>query len=1045
PVSFSVATPSFDAMSLRVFCGPFTPSLEEAFLARLRELAPVPGRPVAIVAPSRRLAERLERLAAAENGLALLGARFHTFHSLALEALEESGGPSARFVGDGLFHDKVLDRILAAARPSRGLAAAYRSSVRDLIDGGVEPEAFEEHLERLIPEPDDRRKLKALLMIAAEYRRELKSRGILPPSGLAREATEAVQAGRAAGLSRYAELLYYGFYDLTGAQADFFEAVTGAFPCSVFFPHAEGRPGYVFAERFLKVKLGRAKAERLPQGGGKTALGPALDALFAPGAHAAPKKGAFRVFSVSGARDEAWLVAKEILALRAGPNPPEFSELGVVARSLEPYRAAIAEVFADNSIPFWTDAGGPLLRHPAAKLALTLLTLRRREFPSRAVLDVVQSPFCRLREGFEGARDWPLIVRKLGLHSGLSQWEGRLSPWLAKDLPLSGDEEGPKIPAAHVASLWKWLSGLERSLAGPSGLPADPWPAMAAHARSVLEEHFAEPEPGPGRDAWEAALSAIDALAAFGAASPGAGFDDFLETLEEKLRRAELPAAPPNLGVRVLDAMAARGESFEHLFMIGLQERVFPRQVREDPLVPDAVRERLEYPGGYWILPKLAGYGEERLLFTLLAGSAVKTLTCVFPRSGDDGRAQVPSPYLRDLCRATGVELEKAIRVPRRPFEKLAFAGTERLSPKEAALSAAGSSAALRPLGELGLDHILLDGCREKLADLNRAGEPGRFDGVVGEPSKWLEATRREGLSPSALETYLECPFRYFASRLLGLGEVEEPGERGQLSPLERGKLAHSVLEKFHRALLETGFWSRSDGRWEPHLDRALADGLGAKTWRELGVYPLIWEASRARLEGRLRALAAIDVARIRETGLVPSRFEHELEGEVRGIRLHGRADRIDLGPGGRLWIVDYKSGRGPAKLKDKLKSMGALQPPIYLELAIAAGLGPEKAAEGAALYFLEGTKDRPGEPAIVTLGADEWRALRPAFWDNVAGHVARMFRGEFFIAPDEEMYGACERCSFASVCRKSHAPTARRAEGSKLLSDYEKGRELAL
>ncbi|MBI4347492.1 MAG: PD-(D/E)XK nuclease family protein [Elusimicrobia bacterium] len=1032
-------------MSLRVVCGAF-PSLERAFLAALKESKPGPGRAVAVVAPSRRLAERLERLAAHEGGLALLNVRFHTFHSLALEALEARGGPSARFVGDGLFHDKVLDRLLAdaGARPSRGLAAAYRSSLRDLIDAGVDPDGFGEHLDRLPLEPDERRRLSALLALESGYRRRLATLGCLPPSGLAREAADAVSDGQAETLARYAEFLYYGFYDLTGAQADFFDAMAGAFACTVFFPYVPGRPGLAFAERFLKVKLGRAKARHLPAEPAALALGAASDALFVPGAQAAPAPDALRVFSASGARDEVWLVAKEILALRARPDAPDFADIGVVARTLEPYRAAVAEVFAENGVPYWTDAGGPLLRHPAARLALGLLTLRRREFPARSVLDLVSSPYCRLRASEEGVHDWPAIVRKLGLHSGLLQWEGRLAPWIERDLPLGSEEHGPNIPAAHVASLWRWVRGLDRELAGPAGLPADPWPAMAAHARRALEAHFARPEPGPAREAFDAVLEAVDALAGFGPAAPGADFAEFLETLEEKLRRAQSPPAGPNLGVRVLDAMSARGESFKHLFLIGLQERVFPRQVREDPLVSDSVRSRLEHPGGYWILPKLEGYAEERLLFTLLAGSAVESLTCVYPRSGDDGRAQVPSIYLRELCRAAGTELERAVRVPRRPFEKLQFAGKARLSPKEAALEVSRGAGSSAGLAGLGFDARLLDACRERVALLNRPGAPGAFDGLVG-PASRRGAAEAPSYAPSALEEYLACPFQYFAGRVLGLGEPAEPAERGEVAPAARGTLAHDVLERFHRSLAEEGFWQDARADFTPRLERALREVLGAVSWRELGVYPVVWEATRARLELRLRRLAALDVERVRLTGLVPRFFEHPLEGSARGIALRGRADRIDTAPDGRLWIVDYKSGRGPAKLRDRLKRMGELQPPIYLELALAMGLGREGDVAGAALYCLEGTPEHPGEPAIVALEPQEWRALRPGFWDRLEGFVAGIERGEFMIARDESMHGACGRCAFAAVCRKSHGPTARRADASRELAEFLERRELPL
>lgn len=1036
-------------MSLKVFCGPFSPVLEEAFLARLAELAPGPGRAVAVVAPSRRLAERLERLVAAERGLALLNLRFHTFHSLALEALESVGGPSARWIGDGLFHDKILDRLLAdaGAKPSRGLAAAYRSSLRDLIDAGVEPKQFREHLEGLIPDPADRRRLEALVGLEAAYRRRLEQAHLLAPSGLAREAAESASSGKAASLAAYRELVYYGFYDLTGTQADFFEAVTGAYPSSLFFPCRKGRPGYAFAERFLEVKLGRSPATHLSAAPEATALGPALDALFTPGAQGNPRPGAFRVFSASGARDEAWLVAKEILALRSKPDAPAFAEIGVVARTLEPYRAALGQVFAENGIPYWTSSGGALLRHPAAKLILALLTLRRREFPARAVLDVIQSPqFRRDREdGFAATSEWTRAVRGLAVHSGWLQWEGRLRPFLTQDLVLGPpDGDGPRVKAKHVAGLWAWLERLRSGLAGPVGLGKDPWPDMVRHASRVAAENLVAPEPGPARVAWDAALSALESLAAFGPAAPDAGFDELLDTLEEKLRRAELPPPAPNQGVRVLDAMDARGESFRHLFLIGLQERVFPRQVREDPLLPDAVRSRLEHPGGYWLLPKLEGYAEERLLFTLLAGAARETLTCVYPRSSDEGRALVPSIYLRELCRAAGTDLESAGRVPRRPFEKLAFAGTERLSPKELSLLAARgtrpSTALLRPLG---LDHELFDGCRARLPELARAGAPGPMDGLIGEPAEWLERAKARGFSPTALEAFIRCPFQFFASRLLGLGDVEEPLERGELSALSRGNLAHRVLERFHRSLVETGFWSRGDGRWEPHLERSLGEVLGRTGWRELGVYPVVWEAARKRLEERLRALVALDVARIRETGLVPWKFEEELAGRAGGVALRGRLDRVDRASDGRLWVVDYKSGKGPAKLRDALRKMRSLQPPLYLELAVASGAAGEAQIAGAALYCLEGTKEDPSAPAMVALDAPEWRALRGPLQANLADHVRRMGRGEFFIVQDERIGGACQWCSFAAVCRKSHPATARRAEGSKLMEAFKKAREL--
>ena len=61
----------------------------------------------------------------------------------------------------------------------------------------------------------------------------------------------------------------------------------------------------------------------------------------------------------------------------------------------------------------------------------------------------------------------------------------------------------------------------------------------------------------------------------------------------------------------------ARARTFDHLFLIGLNRDVFPRSMREDPLLPDDLRRILQR-----VLPdvpiKRAGFDEERYLFAQL-------------------------------------------------------------------------------------------------------------------------------------------------------------------------------------------------------------------------------------------------------------------------------------------------------------------------------------------------------------------------------------------------------------------------------------------
>lgn len=959
---------------LRVLHGPFE-ALEPAFLDALRELK---GKRIAVVTPSRRLADRLQRLAAVEGGLALLDVRFHTFFSLA-QAVAADDPPSARLIADPVFHDRLVDQLLTGAR-ARGLAASVRSSLRDLIDAGVDQAALEEAFggdERLAA-------ARPLLSLAGAYERRLSELGVLSSSGLTRRA--AALAARSPTLAAYDELLYYGFYDLTGLQLEFFEAVASSCPCRLFFPYRRGHPAFRFADAFFEQKLMAHETSAL-----EAPARPALDALFRPEAPPAAWSG-LSVVSASGARDEAWAAAKEVLRLveREGYA---FEEIGVVARALEPYRHALVEAFREHDLPLELAGGEPLLRRPLAKAALNLLTLRLRDFPALVVDDLFSSPYYnRLARGPNPVYNWRQAVRFLGIHAGWLQWRGKLERRCEADLELSADFS---IPKEDLAGLWRLVSGLERAL-GDEGDRT--WAGKAKAARGVLEAHLRLPEePEPQETAaWEAVLGALDSLAGFDLLGAPCSWRDFLEAFEDKLRAASLDASAGRRGVRAMGAMDARGESFRALLLIGLKEGGFPRQVREDPLLRDEVRARLRHPAGYWIAQKGAGHEEERLLFWLSAAAARERLVCVYPRSDEAGRAEVPSLYLRELCRAAGLSLAQAEAVPRQPAAKLERLEPALASPKEVSLRRALEGGGDWP----------------HLAGFNAWGPAGALDGLVGAPSEYLRRVRAHGLSPSALDELAECPFRFFASRVLGLAEADEASEKGEFASWVRGKIYHAALERFYRRLAEDGW----DGE-ERALTAAVDSVFREYDWQGMGVYPVLWQAERDVISERLADFTRWDLAEIRKSGLKPKWLEKRLEGPLPGApdwRAQGVADRVDVDEDGKRYrVIDYKL---------RARKGLAHQLPLYAELA-GRLLGPGWTLAGSRLYYLE-DDERVGEGELDA----------EAFKLAAAAAAKRIAEGRFPIRPDDNEHGHCARCDFSLLCRRSHGPSRRRASAADAL-----------
>jgi inactivated superfamily I helicase len=92
-----------------------------------------------------------------------------------------------------------------------------------------------------------------------------------------------------------------------------------------------------------------------------------------------------------------------------------------------------------------------------------------------------------------------------------------------------------------------------------------------------------------------------------------------------------------------------RGRSFDVVFIPALAERMFPQKPREDPLLLDEARQRLD--AGLPLQPDRAEL--EKLQLRLAVGAAESRLYVSFPTvEVGEGRPRVPSLYALEVWRA---------------------------------------------------------------------------------------------------------------------------------------------------------------------------------------------------------------------------------------------------------------------------------------------------------------------------------------------------------------------------------------------------------
>ena len=269
-------------------------------------------------------------------------------------------------------------------------------------------------------------------------------------------------------------------------------------------------------------------------------------------------------------------------------------------------------------------------------------------------------------------------------------------------------------------------------------------------------------------------------------------------------------------GVCVLASVEARARSFAHLFVIGLNRDSFPRVADEDPLLPEALRLRLEE-----MLPdiplKKRSYDEERYLFAQLCASSPR-VTLSFSSVSEDNKERPPSAFFERVRLAQN--LEQAALAP----EWLAARANAALPGDEAltlfGLAASSSSAARKKLSrahgeffELALSevqHALAPSpaplpapaawARGRLA-VARELDARAPELDLGPYFGWLGARTLVGETPvTQLEAFARCPWQSFLRRELHLEALPDAGAAlPALSPLLVGNLVHAVLEKIAR------------------------------------------------------------------------------------------------------------------------------------------------------------------------------------------------------------------------------------------------------
>jgi len=401
--------------------------------------------------------------------------------------------------------------------------------------------------------------------------------------------------------------------------------------------------------------------------------------------------------------------------------------------------------------------------------------------------------------------------------------------------------------------------------------------------------------------------------------------------------------------VQVYDVSLARQKEYKVVFVAGLLEKVFPMQIREDPLLSDWERKLMNGGMEHPLAEYLPRQNIERFFFYVAITRAKERLFLSCPHLDFEGKESLPSFYLEEVKDLFDGHVPVIRQDLARPFPAVEEAVTRR----ELEASIVG---ALRNTenSESALEEALIrlsedTRSRERLLSALRPVEAKILDEKIlkGGYFKISET------SPTRLETYAKCPFRYFADKVLSLKDAGE-----DICAMQKGNILHYVLQRCF------GPNEKKDPKEtiEEFIRREVEEGFKR--------YPILWtEPYREALDRRelfemLLDFISYETERLKNASFKPCHVEYsfgdsggndrpalEIEDGKKKIKLRGRVDRIDADPDKKFAVViDYKRS---SQFKIANLELGtALQLPLYL-LAAQKHLG--LIPLGAEIYSIRG------------------------------------------------------------------------------------------
>jgi len=680
----------------------------------------------------------------------------------------------------------------------------------------------------------------------------------------------------------------------------------------------------------------------------------------------------------------------------------------ILAHSETPYFPILREELEKAQIPYSMVLRTPLTQQPLIQAVQMILKIAAS--PHRfSLTNLLRTPLMNPNATFaaELASLWPAE----GLEGDWTTWFNRLNRAAERNRNLLAWPEDDEDPRPKKKYSEEFFKNAEATLqAWQRALEAIPTKATPSEFREALLNLFSARKlhenikklrkidipseellllEKQNQAAWQELVKALEQLQIASSAihqEEKWTFTEYVQELSALLTSVQLPIpyGQPT-GVRIGTPLRMRGQHFHGVAILGLNDGVFPAPGGNDWML-DADSIKFLSQAGYILLTPEDRALQEEALFRSCLEMAEKQWILSYSRRDFKGQGLNSSPFLLLL--------------------QIYFSNKIKVQETESSLYRIKEE---HTLSEESLKQIKL-----AFASEPSALEPPLTVNKAILPKRILQ-------SPSAYNQYQNCPYAYFLTYILRLEQPQSV--ETDLNPLDRGTLMHRILEALVKA------WKESLYENDPPdlaTCKAMIPQVMDRFWIQpelLELSPKLWQAERQRYQHRFETWLEEEAALFQERKASPLysewKFGHDtpLKLDDRCYPIQGKIDRVDLcqGDSNQFYLYDYKTGSSANYKALKKEPLNDLQLPCY-------GLVWEKQNQEdlhSAAYYFPGQGDGKAE-LVETVKPQNWAELKVGALQLLRNIDTMISRGHFPKAPKDD---ACERCSYASLCRREMKP----------------------